>query len=263
MRVRRVRDYTCAMIDQAVVRDLALKVDTFAKSAQPFITQQGFILTDFVSAYLSADVYPDDWLESTVYRLIDVKLQLMYVTFDLGMMNEYYFEFLSMGAPETSPRLMLRRMAFEQSIIGRARITWEKLMRFVYYLENGRDIEAIRSIKKRFFSWIDCDARPEWRFLLPYEDMVERHDERFRTPEYHKNSKVRGHLTGAQTVDLNEIIDINNRVNNVIWPNVMAIISGGWPSRFTDLHLSAEGRVDSKYLPPETPEIGNSGDAEG
>lgn len=247
------------MVTPSDARDLASKIDDFAKSAQPSITEQGFRLTEFVDAYLSTGRYPADRLEALVYRLMDVKLQLMYVINDLAMMNEQYFRFINLGAPETTPALMLRRMAFEQMIIGRVRITWEKLMRFIYYLETGKDIEASRSLKRKFFTWVAADAPPQWSFMLPYEAVVERHDSQFRTPEYHKNSVVRSHLTGASRPDLNDMISIHNRVNNVIWPNIVSIISGQWPVNFSDLHWSSRDShtIDARYLPP--PEAGLKG----
>lgn len=190
--------------------------------------------------------------------MIDVKLQLMYVISDLAMMNEQYFRFINLGAPDSSPQLMLRRMAFEQAIIGRVRITWEKLMRFIFYLEEGKDIDASRSLKKKFFTGVSVDAPPQWSFILPYETVIERHDAQFRTPEYHKNSIVRAHLTGASKPDLNDMISIHNRVNNVIWPNIISIISGEWPSHFSDLHMGPDGAgaVDARYLPPTASLLG-------
>jgi hypothetical protein len=137
-------------------------------------------------------------------------------------------------------------------MIGRSRIAWEKLMRAVYYLETGRDLQpsGSRSYKSKFFDWVS--GQPKWRFLEPYKSVVVKHDDRFRTGEFHKGSVLRRVVLGHEMPDLNEIMELSNSMLNGIWPNILEVVRGGWPRHFNNLHFISESdfQVDPRYLPP-------------
>lgn len=212
-----------------------------------------FTGVDFVRAYRSGKVYPEERLRELILRFTDVRLQQWYIEFDAMMANEHYFSPIhdSSGLAD-SPNLKIVLMATTQSIIGRSRIAWEKLMRAVYHLETGKDLQptASRSYKNKFFDWVS--TQPKWLFLEPYKSVVDQHDNRFRTGEFHKGSVLRRVVLGDEIPDLNDVIGLSNYVGYSTWANILDIVGGKWPSHFTDLHWQSPSRpdIDSRYLPP-------------
>jgi hypothetical protein len=214
-----------------------------------------FTAVAFVNAYRAGGIYPEDRLRELVLRFTDVRLQEWYIRFDAGSMNEHYYLPIHQNPDlANSMRLTLSLMAVTQSIIGRSRIAWEKLMRAIYYLETGGDLQpsGSRSYKGKFFNWVS--KQPTWLFLEPYKDVVTAHDDRFRTGEFHKGSVLRRVVIGGEMPDLNEIMNLSNYLINTIWPNIVDIVRGEWPHQFTDLHSvpGAGHGIDSRYLPPNT-----------
>src|SRR4051794_31244281 len=116
---------------------------------------------------------------------------------DLGTYNEsFYAPLMALGRPpdDAPPRLLLRRLSFDQNLIGKSRILWERVMNLVYLLETGKHLEKRRSKKAAFDQWLRSEAPEKWRILEPYGAEVQRFDDRFRTPEFHKNSMLRAGL---------------------------------------------------------------------
>jgi hypothetical protein len=146
-----VRVYGRGMSSLGDPTELAAQIDEFVLQADKeswlrahgslehfdaFNTHRQFELVEFVQQYSTGKIYPPDRLLGVVYRLIDVKLEARYVMFDLGLMNEFCSHPTALVWGPSRPLLI--RMALEQSVIGRSRVAWEKLMRAVYYLEEGR-----------------------------------------------------------------------------------------------------------------------------
>lgn len=179
-----------------------------------------------------------------------MRLQQEYIAFDSGLINHIlYGDHAEDEAYQAQARVRLARMALQQSLIGRSRILWEKIFRWIYYIENGRDIEG-RSIKKKFFDW--ASATPHWRFLEVYKALVEGFDQTYRTAEYHKNSVVRAHMLHGTTIDENELLKMVNAANPVP-RNIVQIMREGWNNHLTDLHC-IEGDykrgINKRYLRP-------------
>jgi len=212
-----------------------------------------FTAVDFVQSYRAGGIYPEDRLRELVNRFTDVRLQEWYIRFDAGVANEHYYAPINVNSSlADSANLTLGLMATTQSIIGRSRIAWEKLMRAVYYLETGRDLQpsGSRSYKAKFFAWVI--DQPKWRFLEPYQPIVVEHDDRFRTGEFHKGSVLRKVILGHEMPDLNRIMELSNSMMNGIWPNILQIVRGGWPQQFSSMHFIPGTRfeIDPRYLPP-------------
>jgi hypothetical protein len=210
-------------------------------------------LRDFVTAYREGN-YPPGRLSGCLDRVIDFKLQFYYVSeVDLGLYNANYFDRLrATGVDEgnTPPHMLLLRLSQDQNLIGKIRILWERLMNLIYYLENGRDLGG-RSKKKPFFRWIDSNAGKKWVYLAPYEAVIEEHDERFRTPEFHKNSTLRKEIL-EQTLDLNEIMKSIDHFTNGMWDTILQIMRGEPLTRFSTLHFEKDFELYpryKKYLP--------------
>lgn len=213
-----------------------------------------FTAVAFVDAYRDGNIYPEERLYELLMRFTDVRLQEWYIHFDAGITNEHYYAPLHVNQSlANSARLKLTLMATTQSIIGRSRIAWEKLMRAIYYLETGSDLEpsAKRSYKAKFFAWVS--EQPKWRFLEVYQPIVATHDDRFRNGEFHKGSVLRRAIFGHEMPDLNEIMNLSNHMTNGIWPNILEIVQGRWPNQFSELHSASGERfeIDSRYLQPK------------
>jgi hypothetical protein len=194
-------------------------------------------LVGFVERYRAAAVYPEDRLGGVVYRLMDTVLQLYYIQeVDLGIYNTLFYDDPAFSEDgDIPPDLLLKRLSFDQNLIGKSRILWERLMQAIYFLGNGRPIDG-RSVKGKFFKWVRTESK--WAFLEPYESVVEGFDDRFRTPEFHKGSILRKELLGGAAVQPNDLLQLVNRATNAIWQNLNSIVEGGEARLFTDLHMT-------------------------
>jgi hypothetical protein len=247
---------------------LAERIDAFFESAdresslaygpgadvalEMFTLAAPFKATEFVNAYRVGGIYPEERLSELVLRFTDVRLQIKYLEFDGGLANHHYYGPINQNpALKTSPQLTLNLMAIDQSVIGRSRIAWEKLMRAVYFLEMGEDLKpsGSGSYKKKFFDWVANHEK--WLFLEPYNAVVTEHDARYRTGEYHKNSVLRRRILGQETPEVNDFLRLLNYMYNCIWPNVISIVGGGSATHFSDLHAvpGSEHGIHPRYLP--------------
>lgn len=211
----------------------------------------GWNTSDFVSAFRKARAYPHDRLIGCLYHIVDVKLQLYFLLeVDLGMYNTQVFDQgYDAANPLETPDLLLRHLSFDQTLIVKARILWERIMNFVYFLETGDDLErrvsSKRSKRGAFFKFVQ--DHPKWVFLEPYEAKLDYFDSRYRGPEVHKASTLRAHLLAGKTPNSTELLQLLNYGMNTIWQNVLSIVAGGYATVFTDLHLRSDGTVDPRY----------------
>jgi hypothetical protein len=199
-------------------------------------------------------IYPKERLERIIYDLFDIKLQLYYIIeVDLGLYNRLVYDRgYDKEKSQHIPHVLLTRFSLDQTLISKSRILWERIMNFVYYLENGELLEEKaskrKSKRKVFFNFIKSSQK--WRFLEPYEKVLQHYEDKFRTPEFHKSSVLRAELFGKNTNDPNELIEPVNRAMNILWENITAIISGQKPRHFTDLHSDPNDPhgIDSRFL---------------
>ena len=49
-------------------------------------------------------------------------------------------------------------VSFDQNLISKSRILWERLMNFIYFLYTGKELETKNSKKVKFFRWAREDA---------------------------------------------------------------------------------------------------------
>ena len=194
-------------------------------------------LLEFLDTYSNAPTYPRQRLERLIYHLFDIKLQLYYILeVDLGLYNLLVHDRgYNEKDPVEIPHTLLTRFSLDQSLIGKSRVLWERIMNFIYYLETGEDIEkkvSRRSKRSLFFNFVA--SSPRWRFLEPYGPLLEGYDDAFRTPEYHKSSVLRAELLGSRKVDPNELLKlVNNAINN-LWDNILSIVKIECSIRETD-----------------------------
>jgi hypothetical protein len=182
-------------------------------------------LIDVLDAYVEAGVYPLDRLPGVMDRLIDTKLQLYFVTqvFPGSMNALVYNRGFDQADPLAKPGLQLTRLSLLQGGIGQIRVLLERVMRLVYYLETGKDIQG-KSIRKRFFADLPSWT-PRWDVLAELGDEIDSYDSKYRTPEYHKGSVLKRELLGGDGVDANDVLGLITPVTNGVWEVLNANVS--------------------------------------
>ncbi|MER6665099.1 hypothetical protein ABT256_11165 [Amycolatopsis japonica] len=225
----------------------------FFEREVPFLPVLRWNTRTLLGRYIESNSYPNDRAAKFLFNVIDFKLQLYYILeSDVGLYNHLYEDELAklgLDSSNPTPRLLLRRLSFDQNLIGKSRILWERLMNLIYYLEEGKELDG-KSKKGKFFRWLRESADRKWLFMAPYEEVLVSYDQQFRTPEFHKGSVLRAELLGQKSIDVNDLLDLVNRASNVILENLTSILEGRWPAVFTDVH-ALEGQpytTDPKYL---------------
>ncbi|KXX61077.1 hypothetical protein AZG88_34840 [Rhodococcus sp. LB1] len=206
-------------------------------------------LREFVESF-DAGGYPAERTRGAVTRAYDLKLQYYYLAeVDLGTYNQVYSAEINnrgLSNETATPRLLLIRLSQDQSLIGKMRVLWERLMNLIYYVETGKDIAA-RSKKKAFFRWLETETvAAKWRYFQPYEQVIAQYDDKFRTPEFHKSSTLRREIL-ERSLDINDLIEPLNYFTNGIWSNIISITKGNGPISFHQIHRNSNGEIDPRY----------------
>lgn len=235
-----------SLIIKALVQRYGGKLNQFPRYLEN--RQRGFIdIQQFHERYLSQGEYPSERLAPLVYKAMDINLQVYYLSeVDLGIYNSCTVDRgYDSRNPLNTPHLFLTRLSLDQSLIGKSQVLWERIVNFVYYLENGVDIESKVSgnkTKSKVFSEF-LDVTPKWKYLLPYRDLIRSYDQSYRTPEFHKNSILRAEIFGNQTIDPDRLIEILNDCQNGFIPNLIPIAFDGRPRSYTNVHIDERGKV--------------------
>ncbi len=201
-----------------------------------FQSQRWDIRWDLVRLFdkcIAGKQFPPERASRFIDYMIDVKLELYYLMEVFGgLSNEHvYFRGFDEKRPLEQPRLLLIKLALDQSEIGANRVLWERIMNAVYYLDTGTELEDKvtnrKSKKAVFFKRVsEVDA---WKPLGSAEKLLEWYDNSFRTPEYHKSSVLRSALLGRALIDDSELLDPVNMVLNGVWETIAAAIDGDRP----------------------------------
>jgi len=180
-------------------------------------------LMDLLRAYQESRTYKQDRLPGVMDRLIDLKLQLYFVSHALpATVNaQVYLRGYSEGNPLDTPGLELARLCYTQAIINAGRILWERLMRLVYYLEMGEDMPRYGSSREHFFSKVPHWS-PRWDFMSEWNEVVRRFDESFRHRETHRESVLAKELLGDEPVDPDRVLELLTPLMNGVWPALLA-----------------------------------------
>lgn len=198
------------------------------KSSDPLYR---FDLIEFGNLFISSNKYPEDRFEKSMLYLFDVKLEWYYLLeVDLGSLNSRVIDRgYDFANPLNTPHLLMTKYSINQNVIIKSRILWERLMNFIYYIETGVDLESKVSGKKSktkvFFQY--CSQRECLDFLIKYKEKISEFDEKFRTPEVHKNSIFRAEVLGNRSIDVwedNQMLNIINIVQSNLWENIRGLV---------------------------------------
>jgi hypothetical protein len=171
-----------------------------------------------------------------IHSLFDIKMQLFFILeVEMGKYNLIYNEIRSFSEIKDKPLLALKKLSLDQNLIMKNRILWERVMNFIFYLIQGKKFEGKKSKVEKFFKIIE---NTKWEYLKFYKSLIEILNDRWRTPEVHKGSVLKGLFLRGSLADHHEINEITNVVLNSFWPNLILISKGRNP---TGAYLSTPG----------------------
>ncbi|OGD56341.1 hypothetical protein A2V71_01310 [Candidatus Berkelbacteria bacterium RBG_13_40_8] len=179
----------------------------------------GIDILRFHDCYLANKTHPLNQLDKLCELLLDVKMEHFYIFFDIAVLNELF------GSVVANPLIELKRLSFDQSLIVKSRILWERVMNFLYYLENGEELKGFHKAN-RFFKSIEGT---NWEFLLFYKDYVDWFDVNLRTPEVHHGSCLRKYFINSSDLtneERNKSLGLLNLFQNAIYKNVLSLLEG-------------------------------------
>jgi hypothetical protein len=180
-----------------------------------------------------------------------LKLQFYYITeVDLGIYSDVY------GIPLTKrgltddaapPLFLLLRLSLDQNLIGKLRVLWERLMNLVYFVENQCELKESnnRSKKGKFFASVNSPAGEKWQFLAGFKDIIQGHDDTFRSAEFHTSSTLRKEIL-QRTIDPNDITRVGglHYFLNGMWPNILSVMRGDGPVFLPVFDLTPKSPTD-------------------
>lgn len=185
----------------------------------------------FYKEYLQQKIpeYKKDKLEVLVQYLLDIKIELLMISNDFGKYN-YYINKLR---PE-DPKLAFNKVSIYQNIAFKSRVVLEKIMNFIYFLEEGEKLQEPKSgpdkgsKKRKFFKW--AKQNKKWNFLTTYKKDIDAYELEFRTPEVHWISRLKRILPDKDYEVKNSLANriglLNCICENVFFSNMMNFIEG-------------------------------------
>lgn len=184
------------------------------------------LVDDFFDRYVACEVYPTERLGPLSYRIMDWKMQSYFVSKALpGLHNALFSRTkLNLTQPLQTPGLYLDHLCMMQAMIGQVRVLWDRLMGFIYFLEEGREPQG-KSIRKAFFRELP-NWEGRWDALANCQAKIDAYDTKYRTPEFHKNSVLRASIFKDEAADPNEIMGPAQGVVDGFWRLLQDNISG-------------------------------------
>jgi len=181
----------------------------------------------FLEIYVKSS-YPEDRTVKLTQLVMDIKLQKLFLDLDFFV----YSNGINKSNPSSTPLAYIRRLSFQQTLIGKIGIIWDRIMILIYYLETGKEFD--KKIQGPFFSFIK--EHNKWKFMEVFKEVLSKFKDDFRTPEFHKLSILRRHMLENKIPEDNLILEPFNRTMNNIWQNTIAIIQGKTAYSFNELH---------------------------
>lgn len=144
--------------------------------------------------------------------------------------NNHYHEDLSWKSPTNH----LRSAVINQSGIVLSRIAFERLMNLIYFVITRKSLDSgssKKSKKKEFFIHLN-KADWNWRYFLYLQSIVQYFDDKHRTGEVHKKSKILRQiirLTRPNDAELNKQYILINLMQN-LWHPLLEVLNEQIPT---------------------------------
>lgn len=125
-----------------------------------------------------------------------------------------------------NPHVQILAASTRQAGIVSARISFECLMEFVYFVENGRLLPGKKSKIGTFRKWL-CSPENRFGWLVFYLIIVHRFDREHRTPEIHGTSYIAIDALCCQEFPRQDAeLDATN-LNLNIWRSILEVLNDG------------------------------------
>lgn len=206
------------------------------------------LIEHFFDPYRAAGVYPLSRLPALAYRAMDLKMQFYFTARVTPRLHNQALsdqDFRFDGDPFSQPGPYLKHLCLMQAQIGQVRILWDRMMSFIYLLEEGTEPPG-KSIRRAFFQGISR-WHGRWDAFAEWKDRLDKYDNLYRTPELHKNSTLRASLFGTP-IDPNEILAPLVPVMGGFWQVLTANV-GGEPSTVRSLGRMLDPEFDGPTPP--------------
>ena len=186
---------------------------------QQFIADNNNIdIVNFYKCYLEYKKYPKKRVDVLINILFDIKIEMLFIDDRFGKPKELF-----------TP---LQELSFRQDIKIKSSIFFEKVMIFIYYLEEEKRLDDLDGNKTEiFFIWLN-KKNNKWNFLLEYKKDIftcisDRNDEIHRIRNY--GEKIfNKHLPKIN--DLNKLLQLYDIINNLFYDNLILIVQGQKPN---------------------------------
>jgi hypothetical protein len=190
---------------------------------------QRWDLAGLADSYLRAGTYPSERLPMLLYHLMDLKLKLYWlnepdVTDGRALIRAGF----APAEPIRTPGLYLRRLRLDAAHILLSRSAFDSLMGAIYILETGQQLESMGKRGKvgRFFKALAETSA--WSGFARYEELIQAFDERVRTAEAHKFSRLRASFIHPDRPRL-PVFAVSNAILTNFWENVVLVVVGEEP----------------------------------
>jgi len=191
----------------------------------------------FFNVYIQSDIYAKERLPRLTEFLIDIKLEFYYLNeIDLAVYSALiYSKGISNKSLALHPHLLLTKLALDQNLLAKTTMLWQKIVRFIYYLEEGIECKGKGAKQKSSLPLLGdfVKKHPQWSFLLSSQEVMTRYANNDQVPKYDKTAPFLKELS-QHKMGVEDFIKPVHQTMHHIWKNILSIISGNTVQRFTD-----------------------------
>jgi len=216
--------------DNADARTIAVRIDEFFKEDQysRYGTQLALIpIVSAIEIYESETIqrFDDPDRKHAISFFYRARFQMALCHQYGATVNQRVHDSNNNKTKWLNPHIQILAASTRQASIVAARISFECLMEFVYFVENKKLIPSKNSKFKFFRKWL-CAERDRFGWLVFYLLVVARYDKDHRTPEIHGTSYIAMDALYCNVWPRQDTeLDVSN-LNLNIWSSILATLSG-------------------------------------
>ena len=174
--------------------------------------------------------------------LHEIKIQITFIMITFGQFNSSVYDKTIPGSNVdqqifNNMSILLNYLSLTQDIVIKSRILFERIMNFIIFLEEGKELKGRSKNSKRSEFYKIIKGTP-WEFFLEYQSFIDAYDQQFRAAEVHAGSFLKRYLVGKSLPDSDVIMSFSNFLMNIFWGNLKNILQGkNAPSIFWDIGM--------------------------
>ena len=186
--------------------------------------------TELVNLLGSSHLYQKINKSKLIDLLHEIKIQITFVMISYGQFNTSVYDKITSNSGVdyqilNDISILLEYLSLTQDIVIKSRILFERIMNFIGFLEEGRELKG-RSKKSKRNEFYKIIKGTPWDFFLKYQPFIDAYDQKFRTAEVHAGSFLKRHLAGKSLPDSDVIMSLSNFLMNIFWGNMKNILQG-------------------------------------